>query len=71
VLDPEGFVLPTVDGCEYHVPAGSFLAISHIVPHRNERLFPQPLDFRPHQRFAEPIDEYQLTTFRFSPLFFL
>lgn len=52
VVAKEGIELKTEAGDVYRLPKGSYVGISHIVPHRDPTIYPKPHSFNP-SRFAK------------------
>eukprot|EP00040_Diaphanoeca_grandis_P005021 m.31018 g.31018 ORF g.31018 m.31018 type:complete len:516 (+) comp16384_c0_seq1:67-1614(+) len=62
VMKDDGFVIPTLNTSGYYVEKGSYIGVSHILPHMNEDVFENWQTFDP-SRFEREFTDYEFTTF--------
>ena len=64
VLAKDGVDLPVSNGgAPFHVKQGSYIGISHIVPHHNNTVYPNSRVFGPERFTDRDYTDYELTTF--------
>lgn len=64
VLGKDGFDLPVSNGgSPFHVEQGSYIGISHIVPHHDCAVYPNSRAFRPERFEGRDYSDYEHTTF--------